>query len=209
VPQIRGIIPSYVSKGVTVATKKKIVHRISADEFNRFTNEFKSESDRAAVILGASQLDILLYQLLEAFLLPNASSSDELLEGDSPLATFSARINVCFRLGLINSEFARALHLIRKIRNSFAHEVSGVTLNTGSHRDRIKELVSPVVNNWAFENILERSFDGDQSPGSQFRAVIALLSLRLDGAVERMVRIESVSPADLVPPEPEQEDGGT
>lgn len=183
--------------------KKKIEHRITLDEFDKFTDEFKSESDRAAVILGASQLDLLLYQLLEGFLHPNPSGKDELLEGDGPLSTFSARINICYRLGLIDAEFSRALHLVRRIRNSFAHEVSGVSLGAGSHRDRIKELIAPFVNNWALPEMLETRFDGDESPGAQFRAAIALMSLRLDGAVERVARMNCASAADLLPPEPE------
>src|SRR5438128_2585584 len=91
-------------------------------EFKRFAEDFKSESDRAAVILGAAKLDMMLFQILQARLVSCATGKDELLEGDNPLSTFSARINVAFRLGLITSELARALHLVRRIRNSFAHE---------------------------------------------------------------------------------------
>ena len=36
-----------------------------ARDFEVFAVEFKEESDRALVILGAAKLDILLYQLLE------------------------------------------------------------------------------------------------------------------------------------------------
>ncbi|WOD28742.1 hypothetical protein RYH70_01500 [Alloalcanivorax xenomutans] len=187
---------------------KSINYRITVEEFERFTEEFKNESDRAAVILGASQLDILLYQMLEGHLLPNPSGKDELLDGDSPLATFSSRINICYRLGLIDAEFARALHLVRKIRNSFAHEVSGVSLSSGPHRDRIKELVAPFAQNWAVPNILEKNFGDDHSVGNQFRAVIALMSLRLDGAVERVTRASYPSAADLLPPDRKTEVDG-
>src|SRR2546422_8611501 len=95
------------------------------DAFAKFVDEFKGESDRAAVILGAAKLDATLGQILDRHLRPSLSSSDELLDGDSPLSTFSARIAVCYRLGLISSEFAKTLHQVRKIRNSFAHELSG------------------------------------------------------------------------------------
>ena len=185
-----------------MAKKKKIYSRITVDEFNKFTFEFKNESDRAAVILGASKLDLLLYQLIEGFLLPNTSGTDELLDGENPLSTFSSRINICYRLGLIDAEFARALHLVRKIRNSFAHEVSSVSLDSGSHRDRIRELIAPFVSNWAFIMVLEKGFEGEQSPGTFFRAVIAILSLRLDGAVERIKRISHIEePESMLPPE--------
>lgn len=49
--------------------------------FREFVTEFSGESDRAAVILGAAKLDYLLYQILQKYLIPNASGRDELLEG--------------------------------------------------------------------------------------------------------------------------------
>lgn len=186
--------------------KQKVDYRISLDEFNRFTEEFRNESDRAAVILGASQLDILLYQLIERFLLPNPSSKDELLDGDSPLATFSSRISICYRLGLINADFSRALHLIRKIRNSFAHEVSGVSFETGGHRDRVRELIAPFAPSNQFNLFVEKYYNGAAKPGEQFRAVVAMLSLRLDGAIERVAKVKCKETINILPPEIDDEE---
>jgi hypothetical protein len=113
--------------------------------FEEFFNDFKAESDRAAVILGAARIDLGLYHLLQHTLPPNTSRSDELLEGDSPSPTFSLRINICYRLGLIDAELTRSLHLIRRIRNIFAHEASGSSLDSGSHRGRIRGLRTPFL----------------------------------------------------------------
>lgn len=154
------------------------------NSFRSFVNEFKNESDRAAVILGAAKLDVLLYQLLQSFLRPSTSKSDDLLDGDSPLATFSSKITISHRLGLIDDTFCKSLHLIRKIRNSFAHEISGISLDSGSHRDRIKELIQPLSKNDAFEYLHETYFGEEKTPGTQFRTVIALASLRIEGAIE-------------------------
>ncbi|WP_304546447.1 hypothetical protein [Sulfurimonas microaerophilic] len=183
--------------------KKKINHGMTSEEFEKFANEFKTESDRAAVILGASQLDLLLYQILERFLLPCTSGKDELLDGDSPLATFSSRINISYRLGLIEADFARALHLIRRIRNSFAHEISSASLNAGSHRDRIKELVAPFSENWALIYMIEKYFDDDHSPASQFRAVVGVMCFRLDGAIKE-TRKSTHETWTLLPPDYEE-----
>lgn len=184
---------------------KRVEHRITDAEFERFAEEFKNESDRAAVVLGGAQLDLLLYQLLEAFLLPVTSGKDELLEGDSPLATFSARINVSYRLGLVDEDLARALHLVRKIRNSFAHEISSASLAAGAHRDRVRELVLPFAGNWALREMLDRCFDGEETAGAQFRACIAVMSLRLDGAIGRVVRVSRERAESLCPPNKEEE----
>lgn len=161
-----------------MGSKQKVAHRISTEEFEKFADEFKNESNRAAVILGTSQLDLPLYQLMETFLLPNASSKNELLGGDSPFSTFSSRINIRFRLGLIDAEFCRALHLVRKIRNSFAHEVPGVSLESGSHRGRIKELVAPFVDNWALARTLKEYFDWELAANRVFVGLIYMYSTR-------------------------------
>lgn len=149
-------------------------------DFEKFVDEFKEESDRAAVILGAAKLDLLLYQVLQQYLAPSTGSKDELLDGDSPLGTFSAKILLTNRLGLIDNEFTRSLQLVRKIRNSFAHEVSGCTLNSGAHRDRVKELVAPLKHKNAFIVIRQHKFDGKDEPSENFRTALAFLVARLD-----------------------------
>lgn len=87
------------------------------DAFNAFIQEFAKESDRASVILVGAKLDYLLAHLLERFLLANTGSTDELLDIDRPLGTFSARIHAGYRLGLISADFARVLHIFRRLRN--------------------------------------------------------------------------------------------
>jgi hypothetical protein len=166
--------------------------------FRQFMDEFRGESDRAAVVLGAAKLDLLLYQMLQRFFRPSTSKSDELLDGDSPLGTFSAKITIAHRLGLIGDDLCRALHLIRRIRNAFAHETSGVSLENGAHRDRIRELVAPLSANTSFSWLLTRFFGGDTSPRNQFRAVVALISVRLEGAHEHCPLI-NWTPFGLIP----------
>jgi DNA-binding MltR family transcriptional regulator len=82
---------------------------------------FATESDRAAVVLAVAKLDELLAELLQRVFRPSATAQDELLDIEKPLGTFSAKIHISYRLGLIDASFARALHLVRRIRNSFAH----------------------------------------------------------------------------------------
>jgi hypothetical protein len=173
-------------------------------EFKRFAEDFKAESDRAAVILGAAKLDTMLLQILQAKLVPCSSGKDDLLEGDNPLGTFSARINMAFRLGLISAEFSRALHLIRKIRNSYAHEFSGVSLSAGSHRDRVRELVQPFSQHAGFKWVLNTFFGGLNTPPNEFRAVVATLSIRLEGAFGATTPLLSSSALELLPADYEE-----
>ena len=170
------------------------------DRFFKFLGEFNQESDRAAVILGAARLDETLYQLLSATLVPSTSARDELLDSDGPLGTFSARIHVAYRLGLLDAEMTRALHLVRRIRNSFAHEVGGCTLDTGAHADRVKELAAPFRRYKQYAEA--RSWlDKQEHSGlsAEFRTIIAVLSLRIEGGLADSTRI-AADPISLIPP---------
>jgi hypothetical protein len=107
-----------------------------------FRVEFGKETDRAAVILSVAMLDQVLETILRSHLCATDSSNDELFEGPTaPLSTFSARINMCHRLGLISARLCRDLHIIRRIRNEFAHNITGCTFETPGVRNRIVELV--------------------------------------------------------------------
>ncbi|MFA6596154.1 MAG: hypothetical protein WCS69_00415 [Ignavibacteriaceae bacterium] len=159
--------------------------------FQEFVNEFKGETDRAAVILGVAKLDSLLYQILKYYFVVTPSSSDELLDGDSPLGTFSAKIYMMYRLGLIDASFARSLHIIRRIRNDFAHEVSGSTINSGSHKDRVKELSIPFQSLTFFEYFKETFFKNDKSASTNFRVVLSILVARLEAMLNKTNPLES------------------
>lgn len=104
--------------------------------------EFAKGSDRAAVILSAAMLDDLLRDVLVARLVPNTSASDPLFDGaNAPLSTFSSRIDACYRLGLISAKLARDLHLIRTLRNDFAHNIKGCTFTEFAAKNRVEELM--------------------------------------------------------------------
>lgn len=103
-------------------------------------NEFKGESDRACVILAAAMLDSALRNLLQTKFTP-CPSSDMLFDGaNAPLSTFSSRIDMSYRLGLLSARFCRDLHLVRKIRNDFAHNVTGCAFTDSGVRDRVQAL---------------------------------------------------------------------
>ena len=169
-------------------------------EFGEFYSEFKNENDRAAVILGTSKLDLLLYQLLVKFLVPNVGSEDELFDGDAPLSTFHAKIQMAYRLGLIDRNFVRALHLIRKIRNSFAHEAIGCDLSSGAHRNRVKELRLVFKNEKKFEEAKDIFFKDQPESSGDFRTALALAEMRLEGAIQHALPLDPSDAFELMPP---------
>jgi len=137
-----------------------------------FVMEFTKESDRACVILTGAKVDYLCGQIITKFLIPNAGAQDELVESDRALGTFNARIHALYRFGLIDAEFARALHLFRKLRNAFAHEVSGSKFDDGAHRDRIAEFAQPLREFSNFEELAGKLSAGKSRTAGQFYAAI-------------------------------------
>jgi hypothetical protein len=153
-------------------------------------DEFKNESDRVAVIAGGAQLDALLAELLAHFFIdgprnPADYESDPLLAPDRPLGSFSARIKMAERLGLIGRQFAGTLDLIRKIRNDFAHKVAERTLNKSPHRERIFQLSINLPSPTFWEDAIARF--GEDTPASRFRAVVSVAVAMLAGDVHSVV----------------------
>jgi len=156
-------------------------------ELMSFIAEFSEEEDRAAVILGAARLDILLGQMLKAVLRPHPGKEDDLLDENSPLGTFSARIKMAHRLHLIDDAFARSLNLVRRIRNDFAHETTAMTLNSGGHRDRVRELVRPFKALSGWSSWVETFGDASKiGPQDDFRCALGLMLSHLDTAAENL-----------------------
>jgi mannitol operon repressor len=96
-------------------------------DFQAFLQEFQSETDRGAALVGAALIDLRLTETLRAFMVSN-NAADELLEGPTaPLSSFSSRIAASFALGLIDAHEKHECHTIRKVRNEFAHRAHGTT----------------------------------------------------------------------------------
>src|SRR5438046_1761220 len=98
--------------------KRKIT---KLDEVADFRFSLSNETDRGAALVCAAFLEEDLKALLERYFIDVPKVVSRLLDQSGPLATFSAKIDLSFVSGLISEEMYRALHLLRRIRNSFAH----------------------------------------------------------------------------------------
>ena len=172
------------------------------EAFDEFVNQFKVESDRAAVILVTAKIDYSLFQLISCFLVPNPTKKDELLDPDEngPLSSLSARISLCYRLGIIDAEFARALHLVRKIRNEFAHEVSDARLDTPPHRERGRELIKVVSGTEMFTDVKEIYFFDKSGLTADFLAALTILAVRLETLTHKIKPLRANTAYPIVHP---------
>ena len=104
--------------------------------------EFSKETDRAAIILTASLIENALTTLLKNYLAPVSTKDDELFDGPTaPLSNFNSKVQFAYRLGLISQKLAHDFHIIRKIRNEFAHNVHGSSLESGVVKDLLTTLI--------------------------------------------------------------------
>lgn len=160
---------------------------------------FMRDSDRSTVIVGAAWLDELLHSILKAKLLPPVSGKG-LLEGDGALGTFSARIELAYRLGLIDAQFARSLDLVRKTRNLFAHEFEAGSLNNEPHASRVRELVKPFAaySNYATFETRVSLYKRHTGAAADFRVVVSILAMGLQGLALRVTRLHP-TPATPIP----------
>ena len=113
------------------------------DHWRRFMDMFAQESDRACVILSVSFLDELLTLSLKTKLVATHTSSDSLFDGaNAPFASFSSKIDLAYRLGLLSNRLSKDLHLVRKIRNDFAHNIDGCHFSDQKVHNRVRELTN-------------------------------------------------------------------
>ena len=87
-------------------------------------DEALKESDRAQVIVAAIELNAILEKIIKKKLLPEVPKNDRLFQSNSaPLVGFSAKIELSYRMGLINKSLRDQLFVVRKIRNMMAHDI--------------------------------------------------------------------------------------
>jgi DNA-binding MltR family transcriptional regulator len=111
--------------------KKISRENIAPEEFKDFLDNLSTEGDRGAAILAATMLEALLEELLTTKMRPlNKSQKSVLFDGDSPLATFSAKIKIAHAFSIISDDVCANLDLIREIRNAFAHAKRNLSFST-------------------------------------------------------------------------------
>jgi len=156
------------------------------DRVNSVIEELAAAGDRAAVIVAAALLDELLAEALRRFLLPESGDldHDSLLGRDRPLSSFSSRIVGARRMGLISSEFAASLDLVRRIRNDCAHWSETIDLNKPPHSDRISNLSQPVPSATFWKELVARF--GAPTRANEFRAAAASMAATLRMDVENI-----------------------
>jgi len=113
-------------------------------ELSAFFAELQNETDRGLPLVAAALIDEKLLETLQAFFCEGKAAERLLSEANSPLGTFSSRIEACFALGLIDEHEYREITLVRKIRNLFAHSRHGLVFTNDKVAGFCSSLTSPL-----------------------------------------------------------------
>ena len=107
-------------------------------------DEIGKQSDRGAALIASSYLEDVLESSLKSLIWSDTKTNKEVFAGTGPFATFSAKINVCYMLGLYPQEIQKICHTVRKIRNEFAHEIQPISFSTQQISNLCGNLSVPV-----------------------------------------------------------------
>lgn len=117
------------------------------DLFWELLTNLVAESDRGAVLIGASHVDRHLGRLFEE-IAPSElgkKSRKALLEYPGPLSTFSARVEVAYATRIIGRRLYDSLHALRRVRNDVAHQPSSFNLREQADRIRLMYGLGPTM----------------------------------------------------------------
>jgi len=137
--QIRQRRTRYKMPSPTQASASRRISSLSR-RANAFHKQLSRESDRACVIISVAMLDDAVTDLLQATLVAVPQSKETLLgEGYAPLGSFGPRCDLAYRLGLVDAQFLKALHQVRRLRNEVAHRTERFGFGMRAIRERMRE----------------------------------------------------------------------
>lgn len=115
------------------------------DELNSLLEVVDSHDDRGLVLSLAAFAEDTLGRLLIAYLREEKQAKELVAGFNAPLGTFSSRIKVAFSLGLLDREQYDNLEILRRIRNSFAHNWQGISFDRNDISALIGQLHQPLT----------------------------------------------------------------
>lgn len=111
--------------------------------FSELSKSLEAESDRGCVLVVSSLVENALEEHISARLIPKVGKDDELMSrsNNNPISTFSAKINLAYRLGIIPAHERKTYHQLRELRNACAHQIDQQDFNKIHFKDRVKNMI--------------------------------------------------------------------
>ena len=123
---------------------------------------FTKDGDLAWTLVAVSKIDNILTDCIKTRLAPSFTTVDKLLGTDRSASTLPSKIELAYRLGLIDKDFSDSLHTIRKIRNTFAHSDKEMHFADKPIADRLSSLYVS-FHGTKVQEAIEEIVDGNSS----------------------------------------------
>lgn len=85
--------------------------------------EVENQTDRGVAIIGVAWVEESLLAAIHSFLEHDKSAWERLFRKSGPLSSLSAKIDLARLLGMTSNVITSDLHILRDVRNEFAHSV--------------------------------------------------------------------------------------
>jgi DNA-binding MltR family transcriptional regulator len=183
---------------MTTNKKSKSPAKTDDDKHIEFLQHFQTQDDRSSVILAAALIELHLGALLKKALSPSTTSKDALLDERGAISTLYSRNHLSHRLGLIDIEMFRAIDAFRDIRNIYAHQLQYSDLSTEPYASKIGEVYKLISWYEPFVKMASTAFGVNHIGSMQFKAIAALVVVRLKQAVDELASLSAAEPKTLV-----------
>jgi hypothetical protein len=115
--------------------------------------ELETQSDRGVAIMGGAFVEERIRQAILHRLRPlSKTMRDRLFNGDKPLSSFAAKIDLGFALGLYGPATRADLDRVRRVRNIFAHELAPCDFARADIKDLVEKISIPERIKWVAED---------------------------------------------------------
>lgn len=125
--------------GLNCARPQMKTIETTPEDYTDMFELFRGETDRGAAVLAGSYVENFLGLFLQACM-ADRSLSDRIFGTNGPLSTFSQRIDFAQAFGFLPQPLCVDLHLIRRIRNHFAHHPKSASFKAAPVRDWVASL---------------------------------------------------------------------
>lgn len=132
--------------------------------FTEILDSLKCESDRGCVLVVGSMVELVIEDHISKRILPPVKKTGELIgKGSRPIATFSAKIDLAYALGLFPEEEWRVYHQLRELRNTCAHEIKQQNFDADHFSARMSNIINASSFLWPIlaTTVGNKIFEGD------------------------------------------------
>lgn len=132
-------ITAHTAEAEAEAERAETEHPSKGTSIHDILLDLGRRGQAAFVLLMASNMEALLEELIKTRM-PHLSNTlrEKLFTNLGPFASFSAKIDVAYAMGLVSANLQQDLHLTRKIRIKFAHPKSPVHFDVEEVFDLLK-----------------------------------------------------------------------